>query len=140
MPTNTLADWLASARDLAHIAHTNEDRTRGALYAAIGRAWDFALAAQEAPEDYAEMIADAGLTMQARAPLTPLVKLVFGADYDKTRIAEYTTALAHAQRLALGFGELGAYLAHAPGGLKGVVALDQFRQFIYLCLKHEVSP
>ncbi len=120
-----LADWLASARDLAHIAHANEDRTRGALYAAIGRAWDFALAAEAAPEDYAEMVADAGLTMQARAPLTPLVKLVFGADYDKTRIAEYTTALAHAQRLALGYGELGAYLASAPGGLKGVVALER---------------
>jgi hypothetical protein len=120
-----LADWLASARDLAHIAHASEDRTRGALYAAIGRAWDFALAAEDAPEDYAEMIADAGLTMQARAPLTPLVKLVFGADYDKTRIAEYTTALTHAQRLALGYGELGSYLAKAPGGLKGVVALER---------------
>ena len=120
-----LADWLASARDLAHIAHASEDRTRGALYAAIGRAWDFALASEEAPEDYAEMVADAGLTMQARAPLTPLVKLVFGADYDKTRIAEYTTALAHAQRLGLGYGELGQYLAKAPGGLKGVVALER---------------
>ncbi len=120
-----LADWLASARDLAHIAHASEDRTRGALYAAIGRAWDFALAAEDAPEDYAEMVADAGLTMQARAPLTPLVKLVFGADYDKTRIAEYTTALTHAQRLALGYGELGGYLAKASGGLKGVVALER---------------
>lgn len=124
-PPACLADWLASARDLAHIAHASEDRTRSALYAAIGRAWDFALAAEEAPADYAELVVDAGLTMQARAPLTPLVKLVFGADYDKTRIAEYTTALAHAQRLALGFGELGAYLAHAPGGLKGVVALER---------------
>ncbi|MEI6640814.1 MAG: hypothetical protein WCL10_02180 [Novosphingobium sp.] len=120
-----LADWLASARDLAHIAHSNEDRTRSALYAAIGRAWDFALAAEHAPEDFAEMVADAGLTMQARAPLTPLVKLVFGADYDKTRITEYATALAHAQRLALGLGELGGYLAKAPGGLKGVVALER---------------
>ncbi|MBX9886147.1 MAG: hypothetical protein K2X68_14375, partial [Novosphingobium sp.] len=119
-----LADWLASARDLAHIAHASEDRTRSALYAAIGRAWDFALAAEDAPQDYAEMVADAGLTKQARAPLTPLVKLVFGADYDKTRIAEYTTALTHAQRLALSFGELGGYLAKAPGGLKGVVALE----------------
>ncbi len=120
-----LADWLASARDLAHIAHASEDRTRGALYAAIGRAWDFALAAANAPEDLAEMVADAGLTMQARAPLTPLVKLVFGADYDKTRIAEYTTALTHAQRLGLGYGALGGHLAKAPGGLKGVVALER---------------
>ena len=123
-PAN-LADWLASARDLAHIAHSNEDRTRVALYAAIGRAWDFALAAQDAPEDFAEMVADAGLTMQQRAPLTPLVKLVFGADYDKTRITEYAAALSHAQRQGLGYGELAAFLAKAPGGLKGVVALER---------------
>ena len=121
----SLADWLASARDLAHIAHSNEDRTRSALYAAIGRAWDFSLAAQEAPEDFAEMVEDAGLTIQARAPLTPLVKLVFGADYDKTRITEYAAALSHAQRLGLGYGALGGFLAKAPGGLKGIVALER---------------
>jgi hypothetical protein len=115
-----LADWLASARELAHAAHTSEDRTRGALYAAIGRAWDFALATREAPEDYAEMIADAGLSMQARAPLIPLVKLVFGAEYDKTRLTEYATVLGHAERIGLQRGELGGFLASAPGGLKGV--------------------
>jgi hypothetical protein len=116
-----LADWLASARELAHAAHTSEDRTRGALYAAIGRAWDFALATRDAPEDYAEMIADAGLSMQARAPLIPLVKLVFGAEYDKTRLTEYATVLGHAERIGLQRGELGGFLASAPGGLKGVV-------------------
>ena len=120
-----LADWLASARELAQLAHSREDRTRSALYAAIGRAWDFALAAQDAPEDYAEIIADAGLTMQDRAPLTPLVKLVFGADYDKTRLTEYATALAHAQRHGLARGELAPFLAQTPGGLKGVVAIER---------------
>jgi hypothetical protein len=71
------------------------------------------------------MVADAGLTMQQRAPLTPLVKLVFGADYDKTRITEYAAALSHAQRQGLGYGELAAFLAQAHGGLKGVVALER---------------
>ena len=120
-----LADWLASARELAHAAHTSEDRTRGALYAAIGRAWDFALATRDAPEDYAEMIADAGLSMQARAPLIPLVKLVFGAEYDKTRLTEYATVLGHAERIGLQRGELGGFLAGAPGGLKGVVSTER---------------
>lgn len=120
-----LADWLASARELAHAAHTSEDRTRGALYAAIGRAWDFALATRDAPEDYADMIADAGLSMQARAPLIPLVKLVFGAEYDKTRLTEYATVLGHAERIGLQRGELGGFLASAPGGLKGVVSTER---------------
>uniref|UniRef100_UPI0025FC1C64 hypothetical protein n=1 Tax=Novosphingobium sp. Chol11 TaxID=1385763 RepID=UPI0025FC1C64 len=121
----SLADWLASARVLAALAHSSEDRTRTALYEAIGRAWDFALAAAQAPDDYAEMIADAGLTMQERAPLTPLVKLVFGAGYDKTRITEYAAVLGHAQRLELPQGALGRFLAEAPGGLKGVVAVER---------------
>ncbi|MFC3098408.1 PAS domain-containing protein [Alteraurantiacibacter palmitatis] len=120
-----LADWLAAARDQAMQARNNEDRTRGALYEAIGRAYDFALAAADAPDEFAELVADAGLPMQSRAPMTPVVKLVFGADYDKTRLAEYASALTHARRVGLGRGELAAYLARAEGGLKGVLAEER---------------
>jgi hypothetical protein len=120
-----LGDWLASARELAQAAKGSEDRTRQALYAAIGRAYDFALAAAAAPEDFDEIVADSGLTVQERAPMTPVVKLVFGADYDKTRLTEYASALGHAQRLGLGRGELAGYLASAPGGLKGVVTEER---------------
>lgn len=57
--------------------------------------------------------------------MTPVVKLVFGADYDKTRLTEYATALGHAQRIGLARGELARYLAAAPGGLKGVVSEER---------------
>ena len=120
-----LADWLASARELAEAARGSEDRTRHALYAAIGRAYDFALAADASPEDFAELVADSGLTVQDRAPMTPVVKLVFGAEYDKTRLTEYASALSHAQRIGLPRGELAGYLGKAPGGLKGVVAEER---------------
>ena len=120
-----LADWLASARELAEAARGSEDRTRHALYAAIGKAYDFSLAAHEAPQDFAELVADSGLTVQDRAPMTPVVKLVFGADYDKTRLTEFATALSHAQRLGLPQGALGEYLRSAPGGLKGVVTEER---------------
>ena len=120
-----LADWLASARELAEAARGSEDRTRHALYAAIGKAYDFSLAASDAPEDFAELVADSGLTVQDRAPMTPVVKLVFGADYDKTRLTEFATALSHAQRLGLPQGGLGEYLRSAPGGLKGVVTEER---------------
>ena len=120
-----LADWLAAARELAMSAAVTEDRSRQALYAAIGRAYDFSLAAAEAPEELAELIADAGLAVQDRAPLTPLVKLVFGAAYDKTRIAEYATVLGHAQRSAVARGNLADYLRSVPGGLKALVAEER---------------
>ena len=116
-----LADWLASARELAEAARGSEDRTRSALYAAIGRAYDFSLAAVEAPAQFDELVTESGLTVQDRAPMTPVVKLVFGADYDKTRLTEYASALSHAHRIGLPRGTLSRFLSEAPGGLKGVV-------------------
>jgi len=124
-PALSLADWLASARELAQAAQGTEDRSRQALYSAIGRAWDFALAAAEYPADYAELLTDSGLTKQDRAPYTPVAKLVFGADHDKTRLTEYATAMAHARRHELGKGELAGFLARAVGGLKGVVQAER---------------
>ena len=120
-----LADWLDSARELARQAQGSEERSRRALYAAIGRAYDFSVAAVSAPDEFAELVADAGLTIQERAPMTPVVKLVFGADYDKTRLTEYAAALNHAHRLGLGSGQLAEFLDQAPGGLKGVVGAER---------------
>ena len=120
-----LSDWLAAARELAQAAQAADDRSRQSLYAAIGRAYDFSLAAADDADGFAELLADAGLTVQDRAPLTPLVKLVFGADYDKTRLAEYAAALAHAARLSLGRGALESHLLFAPGGLKAVVQAER---------------
>ncbi len=120
-----LADWLASARALADEAKVSEDRTRKALYAAIGRAYDFSIAATQAPDEFGQLVEDAGLVIQDRAPMTPIVKLVFGADYDKTRLTEYAAALTHAHRHDVKSGELAELLGEAPGGLKGIVAEER---------------
>jgi len=120
-----LGDWLAAAREMAEAANSSEDRTRSALYEAIGRAYDFSLAAADAADEFGELLTDSGLTMQDRAPMTPVVKLVFGADYDKTRLTEYAAALTHAHRLGLPRGGLGEFLRVADGGLKGVVKAER---------------
>jgi len=121
----SLADWLAAAREQAAAASVSEDRTRSALYAAIGHAYDFSLAAAAAPAEFEDLLADAGLTVQERAPMTPVVKLVFGSSYDKTRLTEYATALNHAHRAGLPAGSLGEYLRTFEGGLKGLVRHDR---------------
>ncbi|MFM7349077.1 MAG: hypothetical protein ACKO01_06255 [Erythrobacter sp.] len=120
-----LYDCLAEARELARAADSTEDRSRSALYAAVSRAYDFSLAAAEAPQDYAELIADAGLAVQERAPMTPVVKLVFGHDYDKTRLTEYAAVLTHAHRLKLQRGSLATYLAETEGGVKAIVKAER---------------
>lgn len=120
-----LYDCLAAARELAFAANTTEERSRGALYAAVSRAYDFSLAALGSPEDYADLIAESGLTIQERAPMTPVVKLVFGPDYDKTRLTEYAAVLSHAHRLNLAGGTLARFLEETEGGLKAVVKAER---------------
>lgn len=123
-----LADWLALARDCAAEAKDADVRGRGALYRAVGRAYDFALMADAHADDYAEMLSDAGIATQARAPMTPLVKLVFGVDYDKTRLAEYATVIGHAREQAVSRGDLPRYLERYEGGLKAIVKAERAKK------------
>ncbi|MEZ5680952.1 MAG: hypothetical protein R3E14_06605 [Erythrobacter sp.] len=120
-----LYDCLAAARELAQTAQNTEDRSRKALYSAVGLAYDFSLETESDPEGFDELLNDNGLTVQERAPMTPVVKLVFGADYDKTRLTEYAAVLMHARRIGLERGSLAKFLHEADGGLKGVVNAER---------------
>lgn len=121
----TLRDLLAAARAAAAELRGAEDRTHAALYAALSRAYDFGLAAEQNPANLDELLADAGLRTDHPSLALMLVKLVFGPAYDKTRLAEYAAVLDHAHSLGLGRGELGEWLGAVPGGLRGVVAEER---------------
>ena len=121
----SLAGRLDLARESAAAARASDTRSRASLYRALGRAYDFLLAAEDHVDRYHELLADAGLTVQARAPMTPVVKLVFGGDYDKTRLTEFAAVLSHAKRSALPQGGLGSFLESAEGGIKGVVRAER---------------
>lgn len=125
VPAESLAEVLRLAQDSAAAVATADLRSRGALYRALGRAHDFGLAAERDPQAFAALLAAAGLKPQARAPLTPIVKLVFGAGYDKTRLTEYAAVLGHARRLGVAEGRLGTFLEGAEGGIKAVVAAER---------------
>jgi hypothetical protein len=124
-PEAGLADRLCAARETAEAVKSADVRSRLALYRALGHAYDFALAAEQAPEDYAEILDDAGVRAQARAPMTPVVKLIFGVDYDKTRLTEFAAALTYGKRETVPAGELPRYLERFSGGLKGVVQAER---------------
>lgn len=57
--------------------------------------------------------------------MTPIVKLVFGADYDKTRLTEYAAVLSYAHRTDVSRGNLSEVLRTAEGGLKGIVQAER---------------
>ncbi|MEG3087758.1 PAS domain-containing protein [Sphingomonas sp. PB4P5] len=121
----TLADQLSLAQQTAAAVRAADTRGRAALYRALGRAHDFAIAADRDPGGYEALLDQAGIAIQLRAPMTPIVKLVFGADYDKTRLAEYAAVLGHARRVNVAAGALGDFLDGFEGGIKGVVKAER---------------
>ena len=120
-----LSDWLATARASADLLRHADSRGRAALYHALGHAYDFALLADVRKDDYVELLTNSGIVGQQRAPMTPVVKLVFGADYDKTRLTEFAAALSYGKRHGLPHGGMQAFLEQYPGGLKAIVAADR---------------
>jgi hypothetical protein len=120
-----LCDWLAAARASADAVHHADSRGRAALYHALGHAYDFALLAGVRTQEYIELLENTKIVAQTRAPMTPVVKLVFGVHYDKTRITEFAAALSYAKRHALPVGGMRHFLDQYPGGLKAVVAAER---------------
>jgi hypothetical protein len=120
-----LADRLWAARECAEALKAAEGRSRAALYRALAFAYDFALSSKDSPDDYAELLDESGMKAQARAPMTPVVKLVFGIDYDKARLTEYAAALSYAERQKIGFGGFLGFIEAQAGGLKALVAAER---------------
>jgi len=104
---------------------SSEGRSREALYRALSRAYDFALVSKAEPGDYAELLEESGVKAQARAPMTPIAKLVFGVDCDKARLTEYAAALSYAERQNVGLGGFLEFIETQAGGLKALVAAER---------------
>ncbi len=120
-----LADRLWAARESVEALKVSEGRSRDALYRALARAYDFAIGAKAEPEDYAELLEESGVKAQTRAPMTPIVKLVFGVDCDKARLTEYAAALSYAERQCVELSGFLAFIEAQAGGLKALVAAER---------------
>jgi hypothetical protein len=123
--SESLFDWLAAARVSAEAAGEADARSRVSLYRALGQAFDFALAAEERPDEYSDLLEESNLIAQPRAPMTPIVKLVFGIGYDKTRLAEYGMALNHGRRAGVARGAFQSFVETYAGGLKAIVRAER---------------
>ncbi len=117
----SLSAVLVRAREFARLAHVAEGRSRDALYEALGHAYDFALESEKNAAEFARLLEETGLTRQDRAPMTPIVKLVFGKDCDPTRVTEYAAVLSYAQASGIAADELPTCLRQTAGGIKGIV-------------------
>lgn len=117
-----LADRLVVAREAGSALRAAEMRNRGALYRALGVAYDLAIAADGDAAGYAALLAHAGLRSQRRAPWMPIVRLVFGADHNPAALRAHAAVLAHAWRHDVAAGGLRGFLENSPDGLRGIVA------------------
>ena len=121
----SLADTLADCRQMAHTLARVDSRSRETLYEALAKAFALFEAAERDPDGYAAVLVDTGIKRQARAPFTPVVKLMFGAAYDKTRITEYATALSYCWRNDQTASTVKRYIAAHEGGIKGCVQAER---------------
>lgn len=116
---------LSKCKALARKVQTVNSRSRLTLYQALEGAYVFACRAAADPINYAALLGAAGITAQARAPFTPVVKLIFGLDCDKPRLAEYAAALSYAKRSARTAQDIECFFQTVDGGIKGCVAAER---------------
>ncbi|WP_321395652.1 PAS domain-containing protein [Emcibacter sp.] len=120
-PAVPLDQQMQECRRLIQGESASDSRSRKSLYRALAAILDFYIDTGAAPDDYHQLLQQEGLKVQKRAPITPVLKLCFGADYDKTRLTEYAAALDHALKNGQTGATLQAFLESFKGGIKGCV-------------------
>ena len=116
----TLKDKLNDVRSMADEARLARQRATAALYEGLSAAYDFALDAEEAPEEYLKLVEAQGLKIQLRNPMKPVVKLAFADTCDDLTIKQLEAVLAWAFEQELERGTLVESL-EAAGGVGAVL-------------------
>lgn len=122
-PEGTLQDKLTDVRAKADEARMAKLRANSALYEGLGAAYDFALDAEEAPEEYLRLVEAQGLKIQLRSPMKPVVKLAFDGMCDDMTIKQLEAVLAWAFDEELPRGTL-AERIEAAGGIGPILNGD----------------
>ena len=117
----SLQNKLTEVRAIADEARMARLRANSALYEGLGAAYDFALDAEEAPEEYLRLVEEQGLKIQLRSPMKPVVKLAFAGTCDEPTIKQLEAVLAWAFDEELPRGTL-AERIEAAGGIAPILA------------------
>jgi len=112
----TLQSKLEDVRGKADEARLAKLASNTALYDGLSAAYDFALDAEDAPEEYLKLVEAKGLKIQLRSPMTPVVKLAFEGLCDDATIGQLEAVLAWALEHDLPRGSL-ADKIQSEGGI-----------------------
>ncbi|WP_294120730.1 hypothetical protein [Sphingomonas sp.] len=119
----TLQSKLAEVQAKADEAREAQVRATAALHEGLSAAYDFALDAETAPEEYLRLVEAQGLKIQLRAPMAPVAKLAFDGICDAATIRQFEAVLAWALKVELPRGTLLERIQGA-GGIPQL--LDEF--------------
>ena len=122
---SNLARSLRECQELVSDWRAEETKSRAILYGTLERAYAFQFEALEDSKSYEALCVAAGINHQPRAPFTPLIKLIFGKEYDRTRISEYAACLSYAKRIGQEPGTLRDLIEATEGGIKGCVKAER---------------
>ena len=118
-----LKNKLADVRAKADEARAAKLRANTALYDGLSAAYDFALDAEDAPEEYLRLVEAEGLKIQLRSPMRPVVKLAFNGMCDDATIRQLEAVLAWALDNELPRGSLAEQI-DAAGGIGPILSGD----------------
>ena len=110
-----LQSKLEEVRGKADEARQAKLRSNLALYEGLSAAYDFALDAEDSPEEYLRLVEAQGLKIQLRSPMTPVVKLAFDGLCDDATIGQLEAVLAWALKQDLPRGTLAEKIESAGG-------------------------
>jgi hypothetical protein len=116
----SLQNKLTDVRSKADEARMARLRANAALYEGLSAAYDFALDAEDAPEEYLRLVEAQGLKIQLRSPMKPVVKLAFAGMCDEGTIKQLEAVLAWAFDEELPRGAL-AERIEAAGGIAPIL-------------------
>jgi len=111
---------LTEVRAKADEARQAKLRANAALYEGLSAAYDFALDAEEAPEEYLKLVEGQGLKIQLRSPMKPVVKLAFDGMCDDATIAQLEGVLSWALKQDLPRGSLAEHI-QSEGGIAAIL-------------------
>lgn len=111
----SLQSKLTDVRARADEARMAKLRANVALYEGLSAAYDFALDAEDSPEEYLKIVEAQGLKIQLRSPMRPVVKLAFDGMCDDSTIAQLEKVLAWAIDQELPRGSLAKCIEEAGG-------------------------
>ena len=117
----TLQSKLNDVRGKADEARLAKLASNAALYDGLSAAYDFALDAEGAPEEYLKLVEAKGLKIQLRSPMTPVVKLAFDGMCDEATIGQLEAVLAWALEQDLPRGSL-AERIESEGGIAPILS------------------